>query len=73
MFLKPLHATHCHLGHHRKKRKQMKENQMECLTPLCHLKRCKNPQEGKTKRQVEGQVGYALLGLDHQPHQMQLK
>jgi len=46
---------------------------MECLKPLCHLKRCKNPQEGKTKRQVEGQLGYALVGLNHQPHQMELR
>jgi hypothetical protein len=24
----------------------MKENQMECLKPLCHLKGCKNPRRG---------------------------
>jgi hypothetical protein len=51
----------------------MKENQMEHLKPLCHLKRCKSSQEGKTKRQVKGQLGYALVGLDDQPRQMQLK
>jgi hypothetical protein len=54
MFFKPLHGTHCHLGHHRKKEERNEREPNGVPKTFMPSKKVQKPTRRENQRQVEG-------------------